>query len=128
MLLPFLEFSEYKEFDAGIKMNKIAIEFFCNFVKFSIERVMEAIKPLVLEKEGFHYWDKSLSKALFGNSGYQNDDFKSEFFSTRVKFSVDALMWETKPAVTEKKEFDMRDESFLLAFFRLLECQNLFKK
>ena len=49
--------------------NKISIEPFFKSVKFSIDTLMEELKPVVTERYEFEYQEESISKALIGSFG-----------------------------------------------------------
>ena len=84
--------------------------------KFSIENLVQRIKPMNIEKI------QSYSHVL-ESSGYQNfepnlriNNFWTEFSSTNVKILIEILREEIKPVVGEKFEFQDRDKSIFLAF------------
>ena len=76
-------------------------------------------------KKKFDSWDKSKLVAHFGNFGqskhWSNDESKKCFdriFSSRMSgFRNETLMEQMKPVVTEKNEFEYRDNSLLMVFW-----------
>ena len=65
----FLEFLDDEELYTWIKTNAFLCKSNSTSVKFSIQALVEEIKPVVAEKKEFGYRDISITTAVFGNFG-----------------------------------------------------------
>ena len=89
---------------------------------------MIEIKPDVKKKKEFERRDKRKMGRFSENSNNQNSDARNKIklFSIQLPLpfkccSIDTSLQETKPEVTEKHQFDYRDESRLIAILGTFE-------
>ena len=86
---------------------------------------MKEIKFVVTDKHEYEYQNISLKLTLFVSLDYQDSDARTKvnnlpinFSSTNLEFSMEILMEEIEPVVTEKHDFECRDNSLLKPLFR----------
>ena len=78
----FLPFPAYKDSDARIRIQVLAIQHFAAGWKFSIEILVRDVKLGVTLKTEFRFWEESKSKASFRMSDFQDPDARrSSIFS-----------------------------------------------
>ena len=123
ILIAHFWFLAVPEFQSKNGTALFLIEFSSVSVRYSIETLMEEIKPLNMKNE-FEYRYEAMSKALirfFVLSGFWCQDQNALFFiessSASVKLSIETLIEKKKTLVTEKYEFDYQDESTVMALF-----------
>ena len=100
-----MEFSDFYDSDASIKINDVLIECSSKKVRLSVETLMEGIKAVVSEKLQFENRDKSKLKDFFLeilddqklDKWMKTNGLLIKSFSTCVKFLIQDLMEEIKP-------------------------------
>ena len=92
------ESSDYLNFDANFKINDFSIKFSSTCIEFSVETMMEKVKPVVAEKSEDGNGGEPKLVAYFGVfglsrfSGKKKNNFSFEYFFTGLQFSNDTLV------------------------------------
>ena len=120
----FLKYWDYQNTELKVKLINFSIECSSPSVHFSIEILTEEINPVVTEIDELEYQHKSIKLLFLEFSDHQNVDARIkakelsiELSSDTEKLSIEFLMERMKPVITEKYDFDNRDESKLIALF-----------
>ena len=114
-------------------MNVYLIEKYSKSFKLSIENLQEGIKPVVIErvlistkvnkKTPIDYWDCPDIDAK-----NQLIEIPTKSYFIGVRFLIVTLKREFKPVVTEKHQFDNRDDSILIIFSDFWTIKILMKR
>ena len=122
LLVTFLEIPDSYDFDAKININDLRVECCSTRARFLVETFMEKFKPVVLQKLEFENRTKAKLIAFWEILNDQElvtlmktIDFLLKSYFENVMFSMQALLKETTPIVAEKKEFEYRNLSILMA-------------
>ena len=122
--------------DQGSLKNDFSIDCSSTSGNHSNSTRVEGIKLVVMEKFDLQKREESLTIAFLGLLRFWCRDKKEisiEPFFESVNFSIDTLMEELKPVVTERYEFEYQEESLskaLIGSFGLLIfcCQDQIKR
>ena len=125
--------SAYPISDARINWNRFLLESSSTIPLFSIKSLMEEIRLLNTQEDQFDFRGKSnllaffdLCQCRYSDAEITAKDFSIEFYFTLVKFFIGTSRKEIEPVITEKLEFDYRDESIILARFGITRLSGFY--
>ena len=84
----------------------------------------EESEPVVAESSDFENRVKAKWKELFGIIGLSRIQLTTEWSSASGKASIETLVGNFIPVVNEKYEFDYRNKSILLNFFKFSDYRD----
>ena len=120
-----MEYSDWEEPEQWWRKNEYLSESSCNCLQPATANLIEGILPVFLEKDEFEYRAEFLSVAFLEIPVFQHSDLqsKAKFFSNQSSLtssivSIQTLMDENKPSVTEKRVWITRRIIFKSRFWK----------
>ena len=116
-------FSVHQHSDGKIFKTKVLMGHCCTICRFWIETLMKEVKPVLTDKNEFHYRNKLILIAFFATFIILNfwckehkNNLSIVCFAIIWKLWIETLLLEIKFVVNEKWEFEeSRDNSIVLA-------------